>query len=147
LSDGDNNGQKEFAGDDSEAKGGSSAEPIAPNLIGSSVASQTHHSAVGQVDAAVPSGSGQKSKHVPLSTKCKPSKSSAGQVMTQIELLPYRGPRSPLDLVDVDIIFRCLFEAFRHTSQAAGTGTSAGDDTHASKRAHAPSLKKVLTPR
>jgi hypothetical protein len=48
--------------------------------------------------------------------------------MIQIELPPYRGPHSPLDLVIVEIIFGHLFEAFRRVSQAAGTGTSAGDD-------------------
>jgi hypothetical protein len=32
--------------------------------------------------------------------------------MIQIELPPYRRPRSSLDLVDVEIIFGCLFEAF-----------------------------------
>jgi hypothetical protein len=41
--------------------------------------------------------------------------------MTQIELPPYRGPRSPLDLVAIEIIFGRLSEAFRHASQAAGT--------------------------
>jgi hypothetical protein len=32
--------------------------------------------------------------------------------MTQIELHPYREPRSPLDLVDVEIIFGCLLKPF-----------------------------------
>jgi hypothetical protein len=38
--------------------------------------------------------------------------SSADQVMTQIELPPYREPRRPLDLVTIEIIFGCLFETF-----------------------------------
>jgi hypothetical protein len=67
--------------------------------------------------------------------------------MTQIEVPPYHEPRSPLDLVVVEIIFGCLFEAFRHTSQATRTGTSAGDDTQPSKKARAPSLKKMLVPK
>jgi hypothetical protein len=48
--------------------------------------------------------------------------------MTQIELPLYRRPRSPLDLVAIEINFGHLFEAFRHTSQAAGTRLSAGGD-------------------
>jgi hypothetical protein len=67
--------------------------------------------------------------------------------MTQIEVPPYHEPQSPLDLVVVEIIFRCLFEAFRHASQAARTGASIGDDTQPSKKAHAPSLKKMLVPK
>jgi hypothetical protein len=46
------------------------------------------------------------------------------QVMTQIELPLYHGSRSPLDLVAVEIIFGCFFEAFQHASQAVGAGTS-----------------------
>jgi hypothetical protein len=76
LFDGENNGQKEPASDDAEGKGGSSAELIAPNPIRSSAVGQIHHSAPGQVDADIPSGSGQKRKRVPLASKRKPSKSS-----------------------------------------------------------------------
>jgi hypothetical protein len=34
------------------------------------------------------------------------------QVMTQIELPPYSGPRSPLDVVVVEIVFGHIFEVF-----------------------------------
>jgi hypothetical protein len=54
--------------------------------------------------------------------------------MTQIELPPYRRPRSPLDLVTIEIIFWRLFEAFQRTSQAAGTESSAGGDTQPLKK-------------
>jgi hypothetical protein len=40
--------------------------------------------------------------------KCPPT----DQVMTQFVLPPYHGPRSPLDLVAIKIIFGCIFEAF-----------------------------------
>jgi hypothetical protein len=70
VSNGDNNKQKESVGNDAEGKGRSSAESIAPNLIGPSTVGQSHHS------TAVPSGSGQKRKRVLLASKCKPSKSS-----------------------------------------------------------------------
>jgi hypothetical protein len=63
-----------------------------------------------------------------LASKHRPSKYSADQVMTQIELPPYRRSRRPLDLVVVKIIFDCFFEAFQHISQATGTGTSTSDD-------------------
>jgi hypothetical protein len=32
--------------------------------------------------------------------------------MTQVELSPYHGPRNPLDLVTIEIIFGCIFEVF-----------------------------------
>jgi hypothetical protein len=67
--------------------------------------------------------------------------------MIQIELPPYRGPRSLLDLIIVDITFGRLFEAFRRISQATITGTSVDDDIQPRKKMHLPSLKKVLMPR
>jgi hypothetical protein len=42
--------------------------------------------------------------------------------MTQVELSPYHGPHSPLDLVAVEIIFWHIFEAFHRMSQATATG-------------------------
>jgi hypothetical protein len=67
--------------------------------------------------------------------------------MIQIELPPYRGPRSPLDLVVVEIIFGRLFEDFRHISQATGTGTSTGGVIQPQKKMCHPFLKKILVPR
>jgi hypothetical protein len=67
--------------------------------------------------------------------------------MTQIELPPYRGHRSPLDLVVVELIFGHLFEAFRHTSHVVAAGTLAGDDTRPQKRTCQPRLRNVLVPR
>jgi hypothetical protein len=64
-----------------------------------------------------------------------------------IELPPYRGPRSPLDLVTVEHIFGRLFEAFQLASQAARTVTSAGEDAQPSKRAQAPPLKRMIVPK
>jgi hypothetical protein len=55
---------------------------------------------------------GQKRKRPPPALKRKQSKTPSNQVMTQFELPLYRRPRSPLDLVDVDIIFGCLFKPF-----------------------------------
>jgi hypothetical protein len=49
-------------------------------------------------------------------------------MIIQIELPPYHVSRSPLDLIVVEIIFGRLFEAFRHVSQDASTGTSTDAD-------------------
>jgi hypothetical protein len=67
--------------------------------------------------------------------------------MTQIEFSLYRGPRSPLDLVAVEIILGRLFEAFRHTSQAAGARTSTGGAGQCTKKTRGPPLKSILAPR
>jgi hypothetical protein len=67
--------------------------------------------------------------------------------MTQIELPPYRGPCSPLDLVTIEIIFGSFFETFRRVSQDAGTGTSTGDNIPPRKKMRQPPLKKILMPR
>jgi hypothetical protein len=71
----------------------------------------------------------------------------ADQVMTQVELPPYRRPYSPLDLVAIEIILGCIFEAFQYISQAAVAGAAAIDDDKPLKRMGQPSLKEVLVPR
>jgi hypothetical protein len=40
----------------------------------------------------------------------------ASEVITLIELPPYRGPHSPIDLVPSEIMFGCLFDAFYQMS-------------------------------
>jgi hypothetical protein len=67
--------------------------------------------------------------------------------MNQIEFPPYHEPRSPLDLVAVEIIFGRLFEAFQRVSQDAGTDTSAHDNIPPQKKLRQPPLKKILVPR
>jgi hypothetical protein len=67
--------------------------------------------------------------------------------MSQIELPPYRGPRSPLDLIVVEIIFERLFEAFRHISQAVVAAASTDDSTRPQNKMFQPSLRKVLVPK
>jgi hypothetical protein len=146
LFDDDNNGRKESVGDGAGGKGASSAESITPNPISFDVVGQTHPWAADCVDTTVASGSGNKRKHAVLAAKRKPSKTSANQVMTQIEIPLYCGPRSPLDLVAVEIIFGRLFVAFWHTSQATETGASTGDGAQPSKRTRAPSMKSMLVP-
>jgi hypothetical protein len=101
---------------------------------------ETDPSAVDRVAPSAPSGSGKCQQTVP---KHKQAKTLTDQVMTQIELPPYRGPQSPLNLVAIEIIFWRLFEAFRRTSQAAGTGSSTGGDTLPPKKKRASLLKSI----
>jgi hypothetical protein len=51
----------------------------------------------------------KRKKCVVLGIKRKQDKAAADQVI--IELPQYRGPRSPLDIVDVEHIFGCLLES------------------------------------
>jgi hypothetical protein len=139
--------QKVPDGGDAEGEGVSSAKPIAPSPISSNVSEQAEPSIADRVAIVAPSINGQKQKRPPPIPNRKQSKSLVDQVMTQIELPPYRRPRSPLDLVPIEIIFGCLFEAFQHASQVVSTGTSVGDDTQPPKKTRAPSLKKILVPR
>jgi hypothetical protein len=68
-------------------------------------------------------------------------------MMTKIEFPPYRGPRNPLDLVAIEIIFSRFFESFLRTSQAAGTGSSISGNTQPLKKKRTPLLKSTLAPR
>jgi hypothetical protein len=135
------------ASNDADGRGATSAKHVAPNPIDSNLLGQAHHSVVDWVKATAPSTGGQKRKCHPPTLKCKQSKPSVDQVMTQIELPPYRGPRSPLDLVAIEIIFECLFESFQHASQDVGVGTSARGVAQPVKKTRGPPLKSVLAPR
>jgi hypothetical protein len=54
--------------------------------------------------------------------------------MTQIENPPYHGPRSPLDLVAIEINFGCIFEVFHHITWAdVATGDLADDNDRPQK--------------
>jgi hypothetical protein len=82
--------------DDVKGEGASSLEPITPGLIGSTALVQTNPSIADQAAPGAPSAGGHKRKRLPTVPKHKHTKTSADQVMTQIALPPYRGPRSPL---------------------------------------------------
>jgi hypothetical protein len=137
---------KKSTGDDVEDGGASTAKPIAPILISSNVTEQANPSVTDQVASTDPPASEHKRKRRPPVPKLKQSSSSVDQVMTHIELPPYRRLQNPLDLVAREIIFERLFEAFRHMSQATGTGTSVGGDIQPKKICQ-PSLKRILVPR
>jgi hypothetical protein len=106
---------------------------------------EPHPSAADRTTATARSGGGPRKKCVALETKRKQDHAPADQVI--IELPPYCGPQSPLDVVVVDHIFGRLYDAFRLASQAVRIGTSAGEDVQPSKRARAPPLKKMLVPK
>jgi hypothetical protein len=99
-------------GDDAEGEGASSVETIAPGPIRSSASVQTDPSTADRAAPSAPSTGGHKQKRPPTVSKNKQTKTLANQVMTQIEPPPYRRPQSSLDLVAIEIIFGCLFEAF-----------------------------------
>jgi hypothetical protein len=145
LSDENNVKLNEPTDNDAGGNGAPSVETLAPNPIGSSSPGGTHPSAANRAASTAPLGSGQKKKGVVLGTKRKQAKTMTNQVI--IELPPYCRPRSPLDIVTIEHIFGHLFEAFRHISQVARTGTSARDDAQPNKRARAPLLKKLLVPK
>jgi hypothetical protein len=74
------------------------------------MAEQIRPSTANQTTTDVPSDSNQqKKKRVVLASKRK-QPASFDEVIT--ELPPYRGPRSPLDLVAVEFVFGYQFEAF-----------------------------------
>jgi hypothetical protein len=119
---------KKSAGDDAGDGGASSTKLITSNPIRSDASGPTDPSITDLAASNTPP-IGRCRHKVPLPIlKRKQAFPSADQVMIQIEHSPYRGPRSPLHLVAIEIIFGCLFEAFRHISQATGTGISVGDD-------------------
>jgi hypothetical protein len=93
MSDDDNNKRKESAGDDAGGKGASSTKLFTLNPIRSGVAGQTL--ATDHIDTTVTSGSGNKRKCGVLATKCKPSKTLADQVTTQIGSLHTTDPDIP----------------------------------------------------
>jgi hypothetical protein len=64
--------------------------------------------------------------------------------MIHVELPPFRGPHSPLDLIVIKIIFGHIFEEFRRISQAAAAGTTSTADDKPSKRSRQSPLRQVL---
>jgi hypothetical protein len=145
LSDSNQDGQDDPAGDDAGGQGAPSAEPTASDLIGSDIAERVHPSAVDQFTTVAPLVSGQpRRKRLMLVSKHK-QLGPSDQVA--IELLPHHVPQSSLGLVAVKLIFGRLFEAFQCPSQAARTDTSAGADTQPAKRLRAPPMRRMLTPR
>jgi hypothetical protein len=104
--------QKVLADDDIGDVKASSVEPTALGPIGSGMSETSKPSAADQVLIVPPSGRCGR-KLPPPATKLSNLVPPADQVMTQVELPPYRGPHSPLDLVAIEFIFGRIFEAFQ----------------------------------
>jgi hypothetical protein len=102
-----------LAGDDAGDERATSAEPTAPGLIGFRVIEQWKPSATDQILVVVAPIGGRGQRHSPSTAKRPNPVPQAAQVMTQVKLPPCRGPRSPLDLVAIKIIFGRIFEAFQ----------------------------------
>jgi hypothetical protein len=102
--------------------------------FGSNALVQTNPSAVDRAAHGAPFAGGHKQKCPPATPKRRQTKTLIDQVKTQIELPPYCGARCTLDLVAIEIIFGRLFEVFRHTTQAASIGSSAGGNTQPPKK-------------
>jgi hypothetical protein len=139
--------QKVSAGDDAENNGATSVEPTAPGLISSLVLKQSKPFAADRVLAIVPPFGRHGRKSPPTAIKWSNPVPLANQVMTHVELPPYRRPRSPLDLVAIEFIFRHIFEEFQQISQAAASGVMSANDNKPLKRFRWPSLKKALMSR
>jgi hypothetical protein len=117
--------QKVQASDDTGDGGVSLVEPTTPNPISYAIAL-----CAGKCGR----------KHPPPTTKRNRPIPQIDQVMTQVDLPPYCGHRSPLDLVAIEIIFEDIFKAFQQISQAATT-----DDNMPKKKMHRLPLKKMLS--
>jgi hypothetical protein len=111
-------------GDVVEDGGASSTEPITPNSIKSNVPKQTHPSIADRATSIVPPANGRGHKCLRTAIRQNQPLPLADQVMSQTELPPYRGPRNLLDSVVVEIIFGCLFEAFRRISQVVAAASN-----------------------
>jgi hypothetical protein len=144
LSDSTGGDQKQIADDDVEGPGIPLIETITSNPIGSNMAAPVCPPAADQPISAAPLSGGQKRKCIRLASKRKTTASS-DQVIT--ELHSYHWSRNRSNLVLVNLVFRRLFEAFQHISQAIGIDATAGADTQPAKKTRAPSMRRILTPR
>jgi hypothetical protein len=144
LSDSTGEDRKQTDGDDVEGHGIPLIEPITSNPIGSNIAAPVRPPATDQPVSTAPLSGGQKQKRIRLASKCKITTSS-DQVIT--ELPSSHGSRNRLNLVSVNLAFRCLFEAFHHISQAIRTDATAGANTQPAKKTRAPSMRRILAPR
>jgi hypothetical protein len=92
-----------------------SAEAYIPGPTGASAPRTTRPPATDRVLTA-PTSDVHGQKCMCIATKRSDPCRGADQIMIQVKLLPYRGPRSPLDLIASKIVLRHIFEAFRQMS-------------------------------
>jgi hypothetical protein len=110
-------GQNVPAADDAGGARTNSVEAAALGPAGAGSPGTTRSLAANRVPAvAASSACGWKRPH-PTVKRSDPGHQT-NHVMIQVELPPYHGPRSPLDLVALEIVFGHMFEVFRRVPQA-----------------------------
>jgi hypothetical protein len=92
-----------------------SAKAIVPGQIDASVPGDPRPPVADPVPK-VPLAKCCGNKRQPIIVKRSSPVPRANQVMTQVELPPFHGPRSPLDLVAIKIVFGHIFEVFHQIS-------------------------------
>jgi hypothetical protein len=102
---------KALAVNDAETMVATLAEAPALGPIGANAPGDPRTSVTDRV-LVVPPASGRGQKRIYHAMKRSNPVPLVDKVMTQVELPPYCGPRSPLDLVVINIVFGCIFEAF-----------------------------------
>jgi hypothetical protein len=121
--------------DDAGDVGVTSAEAIIPSQIGASAPSNPRSSIVDLV-SVVPPTRGRGRKRPPITVKRFNHVPRDDQVMFQVELPPFPGPHSLLDLVAIEIVFGCIFEAFHQMSQATDVDAAPADDNKPLQKRH-----------
>jgi hypothetical protein len=104
------------AADDTSGVGTTFVKATIPGLSKAIAPSSSKPLVTDQV-LIVPASSTSNRKYMRLAVKwCDPGP-RVDQVMIQVELSPYHGPHSPLDLVALEIVFGRMFEAFHRVSR------------------------------
>jgi hypothetical protein len=112
VSDSSHDEQDDPKGNDDGGHGAPPNAPTAPNPIGSDTAAQVRPSATDQLTTVAPLAGGPSNKKcLMLASKCK-QPTPSDQVT--IVLFLHHAPRSSSGLVEVKLVFRCLFEALQH---------------------------------
>jgi hypothetical protein len=106
---------KVLAVDDAGNMGAILAEALIPGPIEASAPGNHRSRTADQVPIVPPTG-GCDRKCLHIAARWSDLVPLVDQVMTQVELPPYRGPHNPLDLIAIEIIFGRMFEAFQRIS-------------------------------
>jgi hypothetical protein len=115
--------RKGSTADDAGDKGTASAETLISGLIKTDAPGKPKPFVTDQASVKPPTS--RRNQKCPCTAVKRPNPvPQADQVITQVELPPYCGPHNPLDLVIVEIIFGCIFQAFCRISQVAATGAT-----------------------
>jgi hypothetical protein len=103
--------RKASAADDAGDVGTTSVEALIRGLIEAGAPSNPRPPTTDRVPT-IPPASGHGRKRIHTAVKWTNSIPRVDQVMSQVKLLPYRGPHSPLDLVVVEIVLDAYLRHF-----------------------------------